>query len=703
MRAIAVLFNYLKNGKGFKCERSFTLDPKVFKRFKPNKQIIKNMNLQLYVLASPQTGGGPKDAELALDFCAFLLRYHRELDYGDFAEEQVAAGRIRRAEVFRAWGDIEDLANGYETINANFEKHRAVTSNAFQELVKLVEKVKAECVGIANQGAGNTVAPWASQLEGDLRRDIGMLKNAMAAAEGKLAQGLLEGARFQAFSQQVQAEVNRINEQQVQFDANLKLLAEGTLSLSDKDKQYSTKLELMRKELQTLGQAIETRIDAKLSTYESTQQMAKATIETQLDQAVKRYGDQFQLTEKRLQNLLEERTSDTKRVTQEVLSKSLEAVKHDYETIINRLGAQIQELLTRLKQDQAAGLSSLRRDFEDNTWSHKAATEDALKAAKAAAAEELLRVKEDARRALDDSEKRTNTSFARMLDEATRAIEDQINNNLVSQMKQLDEAMKDSVQRLNVLDAGALVKGEKLQRLEEAAGDHIDLIESVNRKVDKVAAALEDNKALVIDKLAVFQAGVIAELKEATSHFSFKAYEESFRKIELDMDTFYKELLKITEESESRGKELAEWKQRLGGDLLNFYKKYDSQATDAGALSKAEKDSLNTLVAEMADNIAKSNTLNILTLMIIVDQKSIQLLAKEVAVFQATFQAGREAAAEEGAAAGQGSSAQARQIQELYAQIRKLSTDLFDQIKALKMSPQEQQATFDREKEALRL
>ena len=34
--------------------------------------------------------------------------------------------------------------------------------------------------------------------------------------------------------------------------------------------------------------------------------------------------------------------------------------------------------------------------------------------------------------------------------------------------------------------------------------------------------------------------------------------------------------------------------------------------------------------------------------------------------------------------------------------MRKLSADLFDQIKALKTSPQEQQAIFDREREALK-
>jgi hypothetical protein len=112
-----------------KTVRSFGLkfiDPKVFKRFKPNKAIVKNMNLSAFVLSS-----NPKDADLALDFCAFLLRYHREIDYSDFSDDQYVVGRIRRSEVFRAWADIEDLANGYETINANFEKHRGVTSNAF--------------------------------------------------------------------------------------------------------------------------------------------------------------------------------------------------------------------------------------------------------------------------------------------------------------------------------------------------------------------------------------------------------------------------------------------------------------------------------------------------------------------------------------------------------------------------------------------
>ena len=72
------------------------------------------------------------------------------------------------------------------------------------------------------------------------------------------------------------------------------------------------------------------------------------------------------------------------------------------------------------------------------------------------------------------------------------------------------------------------------------------------------------------------------------------------------MDTFYKELLRVREEGDTRSKEMSEWKQRLGQDLLNFYKKYDTQSADMQSMTKAEKDTLNTLITEMADNISKS-------------------------------------------------------------------------------------------------
>lgn len=41
------------------------------------------------------------------------------------------------------------------------------------------------------------------------------------------------------------------------------------------------------------------------------------------------------------------------------------------------------------------------------------------------------------------------------------------------------------------------------------------------------------------------------------------------------MDTFYKELLKMREDFDSKNRDLTDWKSKLGSDLLNFYKKYD--------------------------------------------------------------------------------------------------------------------------------
>ena len=35
----------------------------------------------------------------------------------------------------------------------------------------------------------------------------------------------------------------------MQFDTNMKLLAEGTLSLSEKDKGYTLKIDLLKKEI----------------------------------------------------------------------------------------------------------------------------------------------------------------------------------------------------------------------------------------------------------------------------------------------------------------------------------------------------------------------------------------------------------------------------------------------------------------------
>ena len=131
---------------------------------------------------------------------------------------------------------------------------------------------------------------------------------------------------------------------------------------------------------------------------------------------MKRYAEQMNLMEKRLANLVEDKGTETKKTINELLAKSLEAVKYDYETIINRLGSQISELITRVKQDNVTAISSTKREFEDSIWSFKNEVDDMLKSTKSAQAEELLRLRDDTRERLDESELRTHKQFSKLLD-----------------------------------------------------------------------------------------------------------------------------------------------------------------------------------------------------------------------------------------------------------------------------------------------
>lgn len=62
------------------------------------------------------------------------------MEYTDFSDDLNVQSKIRRAETFRSWADIEDLAHGFESLSGNFESHRTTAANAFQELYQYVEK-----------------------------------------------------------------------------------------------------------------------------------------------------------------------------------------------------------------------------------------------------------------------------------------------------------------------------------------------------------------------------------------------------------------------------------------------------------------------------------------------------------------------------------------------------------------------------------
>jgi hypothetical protein len=123
IKSLEALFTYLKN------------DPQVYARFKPDKTILMRINLDPFVNSQLND-----ERNLALNFTSFLLRYHQDLDYTDFSEDDDVIRQIKRAEMYRNWVDIEDLATGYETL----QKTNSSSGKAFQEILALIDNVKEE-------------------------------------------------------------------------------------------------------------------------------------------------------------------------------------------------------------------------------------------------------------------------------------------------------------------------------------------------------------------------------------------------------------------------------------------------------------------------------------------------------------------------------------------------------------------------------
>jgi hypothetical protein len=87
---------------------------------------------------------------LALDFSSFLLRYNRELDYIDFSDDQAIIVKIKKAETYRTWADIEDLANSLATLQSQFGEQQAAVQNGMQEMFQQVEKFKKDQIANKN-------------------------------------------------------------------------------------------------------------------------------------------------------------------------------------------------------------------------------------------------------------------------------------------------------------------------------------------------------------------------------------------------------------------------------------------------------------------------------------------------------------------------------------------------------------------------
>ena len=114
-------------------------DEKTFKRFKPSQAVLRRLNLDA-IIGSENF----KESDMGLDFSTFLLRYYRNVSYSAFSADEAIQNRIKRAETFRAWADIEDLAHGYDKLIGNFTNPQKTVSAAFREVNTFIEKLRNE-------------------------------------------------------------------------------------------------------------------------------------------------------------------------------------------------------------------------------------------------------------------------------------------------------------------------------------------------------------------------------------------------------------------------------------------------------------------------------------------------------------------------------------------------------------------------------
>ena len=84
------------------------------------------------------------EAEAALDLAAFLLRYHRSVDYGDFSDNAHVVQRIRRYCDYRFWYELEEQGGQNEDINGKFNSFQTVTQTALKEIVAHLERISQE-------------------------------------------------------------------------------------------------------------------------------------------------------------------------------------------------------------------------------------------------------------------------------------------------------------------------------------------------------------------------------------------------------------------------------------------------------------------------------------------------------------------------------------------------------------------------------
>lgn len=99
-RAMRVMLHFLRH------------DPKVFQRLTPNRMLLRKMNLEKHFKSESS------DRDVSLEFASFLMRYHVDIDYGDFTDDPFAIQKLRRYENVKYAAELEGLTKTIEDLGS---------------------------------------------------------------------------------------------------------------------------------------------------------------------------------------------------------------------------------------------------------------------------------------------------------------------------------------------------------------------------------------------------------------------------------------------------------------------------------------------------------------------------------------------------------------------------------------------------------
>lgn len=116
-----------------------------------------------------------------------------------------------------------------------------------------------------------------------------------------------------------------------------------------------------------------------------------------------------------------------------------------------------------------------------------------------------------------------------------------------------------------------------LEQVQENSREHLQLIEQLSKQINKQQEVVEENRKVISQQVGEFEKNVLNELKNATKLFNFKAYEQSFSKLEDSYKDTYAQLMKLQNEQAYSKEDLAQWKTNVIDQVKKIAVKVDYQ------------------------------------------------------------------------------------------------------------------------------